>query len=161
MDDCKLLVEVLRAINRKWQMTPQDLALYTFQMGRHSGSSAPLSSSSSSSAASPSPRHTFIDSDPAALPLTPMLKEYVSQKAAIPKGSLLTMRVGDFYESYFDDAKIMSSSRYGTNWEGTKRRRQNPYDGVSILLPPQTRRYINQCRLCTCSGGSSWRCSGG
>ena len=40
--------------------------------------------------------------------LTPMLQQYVTARHAHP-GALLFFRMGDFYELFFDDAKVRVS----------------------------------------------------
>ena len=41
--------------------------------------------------------------------LTPVMQQYVDMKAENPD-ALLMFRLGDFYESFFEDAKIISSN---------------------------------------------------
>ena len=38
--------------------------------------------------------------------LTPMMRQYRKIKEEIPSGALLLFRLGDFYEMFFDDARI-------------------------------------------------------
>lgn len=38
--------------------------------------------------------------------LTPMLRQFMDAKADAPPGAILFFRMGDFYETFFDDAKI-------------------------------------------------------
>lgn len=38
--------------------------------------------------------------------LTPMLRQFVDAKADCPEGALLLFRMGDFYETFFEDAEI-------------------------------------------------------
>ncbi|MEM6730669.1 MAG: hypothetical protein AAF658_03890, partial [Myxococcota bacterium] len=38
--------------------------------------------------------------------LTPMLRQFVDAKSECPEGSLLLFRMGDFYETFFEDAEI-------------------------------------------------------
>ncbi|MBC7792825.1 MAG: hypothetical protein H7Z43_03885, partial [Clostridia bacterium] len=40
--------------------------------------------------------------------LTPMLRQFMDAKAEAPPGAILFFRMGDFYETFFDDAKIAS-----------------------------------------------------
>lgn len=44
----------------------------------------------------------------ASLKLTPMLQQYKKIKRGIPQGAILMFRLGDFYEMFFEDAKIAS-----------------------------------------------------
>ncbi len=44
----------------------------------------------------------------AAKKLTPMMQQYFEVKRGLPKGTLLLFRLGDFYEIFYDDAKIAS-----------------------------------------------------
>src|SRR5687767_6673222 len=37
--------------------------------------------------------------------LTPMLRQYMEAKADCPAGAILMLRMGDFYELFFDDAR--------------------------------------------------------
>jgi len=37
---------------------------------------------------------------------TPMMQQYQSIRRSLPKGTLLLFRLGDFYELFFDDAKL-------------------------------------------------------
>ena len=41
--------------------------------------------------------------------LTPVMQQYVDMKSENPD-ALLMFRLGDFYEAFFDDAKIISSA---------------------------------------------------
>lgn len=41
--------------------------------------------------------------------LTPMMKQYQRVKAEVPKDALLLFRLGDFYEMFFEDAKVGSA----------------------------------------------------
>ena len=41
--------------------------------------------------------------------LTPVMQQYVDMKAENPD-ALLMFRLGDFYESFFEDAKIISAN---------------------------------------------------
>ncbi|MEO0460365.1 MAG: DNA mismatch repair protein MutS [Myxococcota bacterium] len=38
--------------------------------------------------------------------LTPMLRQFIDAKAQCPEGAILLFRMGDFYETFFDDAEI-------------------------------------------------------
>ena len=40
--------------------------------------------------------------------LTPMMQQYRKIQDEIPSGALLLFRLGDFYEMFFDDARIAS-----------------------------------------------------
>ncbi|MFQ3670919.1 MAG: hypothetical protein SNJ84_05620, partial [Verrucomicrobiia bacterium] len=42
--------------------------------------------------------------------LTPMMQQYQRIKKEIPPDALLLFRLGDFYEMFFDDAKVGASS---------------------------------------------------
>jgi len=44
---------------------------------------------------------------PSAAALTPAMRQYLEQKAAVPDAILL-FRIGDFYETFFDDAKTIA-----------------------------------------------------
>jgi DNA mismatch repair protein MutS len=44
----------------------------------------------------------------AELKLTPMIQQYKKIKRGIPSGAILMFRLGDFYEMFFEDAKIAS-----------------------------------------------------
>ena len=37
---------------------------------------------------------------------TPMMAQYHRLKGELPEGALLLCRLGDFYELFFDDAKV-------------------------------------------------------
>ncbi|MGV3532535.1 MAG: DNA mismatch repair protein MutS, partial [Chthoniobacteraceae bacterium] len=41
--------------------------------------------------------------------LTPMMQQYQGIRRALPAGTLLLFRLGDFYEMFFEDAKEASS----------------------------------------------------
>lgn len=68
--------------------------------------------------------------------LTPMMQQYVKVKAEAPKDAVLLFRMGDFYEMFFNDAKIASpileialTTRAGYPMCGV------PYHALDIYLP--------------------------
>jgi hypothetical protein len=57
--------------------------------------------------------------------LTPMMHQYNLLKARLPADTLLFIRLGDFYEAFFDDAEVISkavkialTNRYGVSMAG-------------------------------------------
>lgn len=68
--------------------------------------------------------------------LTPGMRQYMEAKRSLPKDTLLMFRMGDFYEMFFDDAKIASglmnvvlTSRAGAPLCGI------PYKAVRLYVP--------------------------
>ena len=68
--------------------------------------------------------------------LTPMMKQYLQVKAEAPKDAILMFRMGDFYEMFFNDAKIASpvleialTTRAGSPMCGV------PYHAIDVYLP--------------------------
>ncbi len=68
--------------------------------------------------------------------LTPGMRQYMEAKRTLPKDTLLMFRMGDFYEMFFDDAKIASglmnvvlTSRAGAPLCGI------PYKAVRLYVP--------------------------
>ena len=68
--------------------------------------------------------------------LTPMMKQYLQVKAEAPKDAILMFRLGDFYEMFFNDAKIASpvleialTTRAGSPMCGV------PYHAIDVYLP--------------------------
>lgn len=68
--------------------------------------------------------------------LTPMMQQYVKVKAEAPKDAVLLFRMGDFYEMFFNDAKVASpileialTTRAGYPMCGV------PYHALDIYLP--------------------------
>ena len=68
--------------------------------------------------------------------LTPMMKQYLQVKAEAPKDAVLLFRMGDFYEMFFNDAKIASpvleialTARAGSPMCGI------PYHALDVYLP--------------------------
>src|ERR1700760_4992197 len=52
---------------------------------------------------------TAIDVATAVSPkLTPMLRQFMDAKADAPPGAILFFRMGDFFETFFEDARIAS-----------------------------------------------------
>ena len=49
----------------------------------------------------------FIKKGGGGMPVTPMMAQYLSVKEKY-KDSILFFRLGDFYEMFFDDAKLVS-----------------------------------------------------
>ena len=68
--------------------------------------------------------------------LTPMMKQYLEAKAAIPADAVLLFRLGDFYEEFFEDAEKVSRAL-----DLVLTRRQNmpmcgfPYHALDTYLP--------------------------
>lgn len=42
--------------------------------------------------------------------LTPMMRQYREAKDSIPPDAVLLFRMGDFYEEFFEDAEVVSST---------------------------------------------------
>ena len=68
--------------------------------------------------------------------LTPMMKQYLQVKAEAPKDAVLLFRMGDFYEMFFNDAKIASpvleialTARAGSPMCGI------PFHALDVYLP--------------------------
>ncbi len=68
--------------------------------------------------------------------LTPMMQQYLKVKAEAPKDAVLLFRMGDFYEMFFNDAKVASpileialTSRAGYPMCGV------PYHALDLYLP--------------------------
>lgn len=60
--------------------------------------------------------------------LSPMMQQYADVKAKLPSSALLAFRLGDFYEFFYDDAKVVAKALTLT----LTKRREIPMAGIPV-----------------------------